>query len=119
MPRSVNNWPNAITNGVFPLPPTEIFPMLTTGRTSFFTGKTRRSYKAFRIATPAPKTMERGFIVRAPAASAAEPTHPGSDGWPRHAWQINLWPNDPSVGVLLNGSATKETAGPQFQRTRP
>ena len=31
------NWPRAITKGVLPLPPTEIFPMLTTRRASFFT----------------------------------------------------------------------------------
>src|SRR5579871_1736593 len=61
MPRCLSNSPRAITNGVFPVPPTEILPMLITGRASLCVLKIPRSYNEFRTATPAPKRAETRF----------------------------------------------------------
>src|SRR6476646_10351335 len=118
MPRSASNWPSAITKGVLPLPPTEIFPMLTTGRASFFTGKTSRSYKAFLIATPAPKMAESGFIDLSPAAAEGEPALSECGASPLHVWQIILLPGGPCAGVHLDDSTMRVTARQGFQPSR-
>src|SRR5579864_5687175 len=103
MPRCLSSSPSAITNGVFPLPPTEMFPMLTTGRASFCTLKTPRSYSTLLSATPAPKMAETGFIGHlALAAQGVGRALPASCAWLQHASQKGLWPDRPAACVLVD-----------------
>src|SRR5690349_9399755 len=52
-----------MTNGVFPEPPIERFPTLTTGYFRRCALKIRRSYKEFLNSLTAPYTVARGFIA--------------------------------------------------------
>src|SRR5262249_16049990 len=86
MPRSFRRRPSAMTNGVLPLPPTEILPTLITGHASRRALKTPRSYSAFLTATAAPKMAERAFMGHEPGVLAGRAGElRGYAPWRRHS----------------------------------
>src|SRR5436190_1248116 len=114
MPRCFSSSPRTMTKGVFPVPPTDMLPTLTTGRASLRMEKIPRSYSAFLMATPTPKMAEAGFTGRLAFVPAEDQAHPACGGLLQHGAQINLSHGRPGACAPLADSAMPPVEDQRF-----